>query len=55
MLQVTGRILRTAAVELALPFALFALLLVASSNSSNFYFPPLAKVLDRGGQRARLH
>ena len=47
MLRVTGRILRGAAVELVLPLVLFALLLVASSNSSNFYFPPLAKVLDR--------
>lgn len=45
--RVTGMILRGAAVEFALPLALFVLLFVASANSSNFYFPPLAKVLDR--------
>jgi ABC-type nitrate/sulfonate/bicarbonate transport system permease component len=45
--RVAGTILRGAVVELALPLTLFALLFVASSNSSNFYFPPLAKVLDR--------
>jgi hypothetical protein len=32
---------------LALPLALFALLLAVSANSTNFYFPPLARVLDR--------
>ena len=45
--RIAGTILRGAAVELALPLALLVLLFVVSSNSSNFYFPPLAKVLDR--------
>jgi ABC-type nitrate/sulfonate/bicarbonate transport system permease component len=47
VLRVAGTILRRAVVELALPLALFAGLWVVSSSSSNFYFPPLAKVLDR--------
>ena len=47
MRRVTAMILRGAAVELALPFALFVLLFAVSSNSSNFYFPALARVLDR--------
>jgi ABC-type nitrate/sulfonate/bicarbonate transport system permease component len=47
MVRIAGNILRGAVVELALPLALFVLLFAASSNSSNFYFPPLAKVLDR--------
>jgi ABC-type nitrate/sulfonate/bicarbonate transport system permease component len=45
--SVAAMILRGAAVEFALPLALFVLLFVASANSSNFYFPPLAKVLER--------
>jgi len=45
--RIAGTILRGAAVELALPLALLVLLFVVSSSSSNFYFPPLAKVLDR--------
>jgi ABC-type nitrate/sulfonate/bicarbonate transport system permease component len=45
--RIAGMILRRAAVELALPLALFVVLWVVSSNSSNFYFPPLAKILDR--------
>jgi len=40
-------ILRRAVVELALPFVLLVVLWLASSNSTNFYFPPLAKVLER--------
>ncbi len=42
-----GKILHRLAIELALPLALFALLLAVSANSTNFYFPPLARVLDR--------
>jgi ABC-type nitrate/sulfonate/bicarbonate transport system permease component len=47
MVRTAGKILHRLAIELALPLALFFLLLVVSSNSSNFYFPSLAKVLDR--------
>jgi ABC-type nitrate/sulfonate/bicarbonate transport system permease component len=46
-LRIAAMILRGAIVELALPLALFVVLFVASANSSNFYFPPLSKVLDR--------
>jgi ABC-type nitrate/sulfonate/bicarbonate transport system permease component len=38
-------ILQKILVELALPLILFALLYMASSNSQNFYFPPLSAVL----------
>jgi ABC-type nitrate/sulfonate/bicarbonate transport system permease component len=46
-LGIAGAILRRVAIELALPLALLGVLWMASSNSTNFYFPPLAKVLDR--------
>ncbi len=42
-----GKILHRLAIELALPLGLFGLLLAVSANSTNFYFPPLARVLDR--------
>lgn len=42
-----GKWLRQAAVELALPLILFLLLYGISSVASNFYFPPLAKILQR--------
>jgi ABC-type nitrate/sulfonate/bicarbonate transport system permease component len=47
MARTTGNILRWIAIELALPLALFVVLLVASASSSNFYFPPLARILSR--------
>ncbi|MGQ0731266.1 ABC transporter permease [Acidovorax sp.] len=40
-------ILKKLWIELALPVALFALLYVASSQSANFYFPPLSAILDQ--------
>jgi ABC-type nitrate/sulfonate/bicarbonate transport system permease component len=47
MVSTAGKLMRRLAVELALPLLLFVLLLTASANSSNFYFPPLATVLER--------
>jgi ABC-type nitrate/sulfonate/bicarbonate transport system permease component len=47
MVRTAGKLVHRLAIELALPLALFVLLLAASSNSSNFYFPPLARVLER--------
>ena len=42
-----GKILRPLVVELALPLALFVLLWVVSADSKSFYFPSLARILDR--------
>ena len=47
MVRTTGKILHRLAIELVLPLALFVLLLAVSANSTNFYFPPLARVLER--------
>jgi ABC-type nitrate/sulfonate/bicarbonate transport system permease component len=44
---VIASVLRKLGVELALPLILFALLYVLSANSTNFYFPPLAAVLEK--------
>ena len=40
-------LLRKVAVELALPLVLFTLLYLVSANSTNFFFPSLASVLDK--------
>lgn len=40
-------LLRRVAMELALPALLLTLLYLLSANSTNFYFPPLAAVLDK--------
>jgi ABC-type nitrate/sulfonate/bicarbonate transport system permease component len=42
-----GSLLRKAVVELALPLLLFALLYALSANSTNFFFPSLASILDK--------
>jgi ABC-type nitrate/sulfonate/bicarbonate transport system permease component len=47
MVRTIGKILHRLAIELALPLVLFVLLLAVSANSTNFYFPPLSRVLER--------
>ena len=42
-----ANVLRRLSVELALPALLFILLYVFSAHSTNFYFPPLAVVLEK--------
>lgn len=42
-----AKLLRKLAVEATLPLLLFVLLLVASADSTNFYFPPLKTILQK--------